>query len=149
MFNGVARMLWMEPLYDPVPCCTNPVSHTDEPGDKLPHVLSSDSNTLSSHAFSAVECSNGDNGGPWRPNVSNLRDIQSTLCDLLHVQLRSIQVVLETISDRQEAHEARVAWEAEIHSEWKYLASVLDRLFFITYLIAIVISLGFLFPRPV
>ena len=35
------------------------------------------------------------------------------------------------------------------HAEWKVVASVLDRLFFVTYLALIVLSLAFLFPWPV
>ena len=161
MFNGVAKLLWMEPLYDGDNISTEAThlreiikassKHTtsvvsDKAENTTKEHLYMDcpngdpANTTKEHLY--VDCPNGDAMNSRRGHV-----METSLCDA-RAQLMYIRLVLETVANKQESRDARTALEAEIHAEWKYLASVLDRLFFILYLIAIVISLTVFFPRP-
>ena len=68
-------------------------------------------------------------------------------CSQLERQLRDVQCLLREMVKRQGETEQRQRHREDIRFEWRMLAMVVDRLFFVCYLVAIIISLVLLFPR--
>ena len=75
----------------------------------------------------------GDSGGSDGPDVKFVEDMRRDLKQI------------ETYMSRRVKEDNRKKF---IVREWRDLAKILDRLFFIAYLVAIVLSLIFLFPTP-
>ena len=71
----------------------------------------------------------------------------TTSCMLTHNRERS-GIALEQFAASMSKKIQKEAETQTQHAEWKVVASVLDRLFFVTYLVLIVLSLAFLFPWP-
>ena len=62
-------------------------------------------------------------------------------------QLVSIHRLINNVVRHQKDKERTARFREKIEHEWRFLAVILDRLFFITYLLVIVVSLVLLFPR--
>lgn len=66
----------------------------------------------------------------------------------LFQQLNEIKRSLQIMTFTQKYKDKIIFEQGEVTHEWRLVANVLDRLFFIVYLVAIILSLVFLFPRP-
>ena len=66
---------------------------------------------------------------------------------VLEKRLRSMHTMISDVIKKQNDKEDRERHYEKIEVQWRNLALVLDRLFFIIYLIGILISLSVLFPR--
>ena len=76
-------------------------------------------------------------------------------CVVLPVNASSVEErVLElrrqmlTLESRMEAELCARTEKAYNFLQWKYLANVMDRFFFLLYFVLIIVSLSTLFPRP-
>ena len=63
-------------------------------------------------------------------------------------QLGEVKSILEVIMQTEQNKDRQARELKSIVKEWKLVALCLDRLFFCIYLVSIVLSLLFLFPRP-
>ena len=63
-------------------------------------------------------------------------------------QLGEVKSILEVIMQTEQNKDKQARELKSIVKEWKLVALCLDRLFFCLYLVSIVLSLLFLFPRP-
>ena len=71
---------------------------------------------------------------------------RSVMCEQLREQIQNILDIMNTVTTRQREQEALDEHDRAYIREWRVMASILDRLFFWLYLIAIVLSVAFLFP---
>ncbi len=69
-------------------------------------------------------------------------------CSMIKRQLEEVKNILNTMKEREEHRDMEAFQLRVISKEWKMVALCLDRLFFLIYLITIILSLFFLFPRP-
>ena len=69
-------------------------------------------------------------------------------CSRITRQLGEVKSVLEVIMQTDAQKDKAAAKLKSIVKEWKLVALCLDRLFFIIYLVSIILSLIFLFPKP-
>ena len=65
----------------------------------------------------------------------------------LENKLRALHELIKSAIDRDIDREQKTTLQKEFDVEWLSVALVLDRLFFISYLIVIIVSLVCLFPR--
>ncbi len=63
-------------------------------------------------------------------------------------QLRRIQDIVESVHEKQLARELGAAHDSHLEHEWRLMATIMDRVLFLVYLVAIIIALLILFPRP-
>ncbi len=63
-------------------------------------------------------------------------------------QLGEVKSILEVIMQTEQNKDRQARELKSIVKEWKLVALCLDRLFFCIYLVSIILSLLFLFPRP-
>ncbi len=63
-------------------------------------------------------------------------------------QLGEVKSILEVIMQTEQNKDRQARELKSIVKEWKLVALCLDRLFFCLYLVSIILSLLFLFPRP-
>ncbi|CAD5112797.1 DgyrCDS2007 [Dimorphilus gyrociliatus] len=75
-------------------------------------------------------------------------DISTTSIYLLECQLGELRVTLNEILKRIRLREEERLDQMESFYQWKSVAKVLDRLFFIIYVGVIAVSLAVLFPKP-
>lgn len=66
----------------------------------------------------------------------------------LEKQVRDIRKTIQRMEMKYEEKRNQERESAYILKEWKAIALVLDRLFFVLYTLTIVCSLIFMFPRP-
>ena len=66
---------------------------------------------------------------------------------ILDNRLRSLQAIIREVLDKQNRKEAKHNHEFDVMLQWRNVAAVLDRLFFLLYLASIITSLIILFPR--
>ncbi len=69
-------------------------------------------------------------------------------CHSITRQLGEVRNILETIMQTGAQKDTEAAELKHCVTEWKLVAKCLDRLFFLIYLLSIILSLIFLFPRP-
>ncbi len=69
-------------------------------------------------------------------------------CTRISRQLAEVKSILEVIMQTEAQKDREAAQLKCIVKEWKLVAQCLDRLFFLVYLVSIILSLIFLFPRP-
>lgn len=79
---------------------------------------------------------------------STTGDISNTSIYLLECQLGELRLTLNEILKRMRMREEERLDEMESFYQWKSVAKVLDRLFFIIYIGVIAVSLAVLFPKP-
>lgn len=77
--------------------------------------------------------------GKLNGTVGMLGNIDKRLTELTEILVNVIRNRNEKEKEEKKRH--------DIETEWRHLAMVLDRLFFICYLIVIVLSLVIFFPR--
>ena len=66
----------------------------------------------------------------------------------LESELRSVRTILTNIYSTINVQQAKKNKHRMRHLQWRCVATVMDRLFFMIYLIAIGLSITILFPRP-
>ena len=69
-------------------------------------------------------------------------------CLRINKQMNDVKNLLERIHNTTESKDAEVAESRAIIREWRIVALAIDRVLFLVYLISIVLSLIFMFPRP-
>ena len=69
-------------------------------------------------------------------------------CLRINKQLNDVKNLLERIHNTTESKDAEVAESRAIIREWRTVALAIDRILFLVYLVSIVLSLIFMFPRP-
>ncbi len=69
-------------------------------------------------------------------------------CLRINKQLNDVKGILERIHQSAERKDAEAAESRAIVREWKLVALVIDRFLFFVYLISIILSLLYMFPRP-
>ncbi len=94
------------------------------------------SHLSNSHYSSAVDCQVGTNGQP-----------PGTEFRSLELELRDLRKAYHTLEERMDS-EAEFRSRRSVHMrEWIYIGLVLDRFFFVLYLVLLVGSMAALFPR--
>ncbi len=66
----------------------------------------------------------------------------------VELQVAEIRRTMQRIELRLEERQSRQARDASISGEWKAVGTVLDRFFFVIYIVLIIASIFIFFPRP-
>lgn len=66
----------------------------------------------------------------------------------VELQVAEIRRTMQRIEMRLDERYNQQAYEASVSGEWKAVATVLDRFFFIVYIVLIGASIVIFFPRP-
>ena len=69
-------------------------------------------------------------------------------CLRINKQLNDVKGLLEKMQNTQESKDAEAAESRAIVREWRLVALAIDRFLFLVYLISIILSLLYMFPRP-
>lgn len=72
---------------------------------------------------------------------------QSSALHLMERRLRGLHQMIGDVIRKQTEREEREVQHGRIEQEWRNVALVLDRLFFVCYLVGIIVSLMVLFPK--
>ena len=71
----------------------------------------------------------------------------TTAFRMLEQQLRSLHTLIDSVVRKEAEKERILKARKSVDDQWRFLALVLDRLFFVSYLVVIILSLTLLFPR--
>ena len=82
-------------------------------------------------------------------NVSSgLTEREQMLMGTLEQQISEFKRVIQKLDSDLDARQNKERVFKEFRDEWKSVAVILDRFFFVVYIILIIVSLSAMFPRP-